>query len=105
MTATATEKTRLEAVIIETISDTYERYNGGLLSREPSITVTYLVDLMEITGSVRDFFPTSYRKMGRQMVQAACDKLVRAGRLTTSLGLGENGNETRCYEPGTEVAR
>lgn len=96
--ATATERTRLEAAIIETISDIYDRYNSGLLGREPSLTVTYLVDTMEITGSVRDFFPT-YRQIGRQMVQAACDKLVRAGRLTTSLGLGEHGRETRCYEP------
>lgn len=97
-TATATEKTRLEAAIIDTVESIYDRYNSGLLGREPNLTVTYLVDTMEITGSVRDFFPT-YRRIGRQMVQAACDKLVRAGRLTTSLGLGEHDNEARCYEP------
>lgn len=99
MTATTTEKTRLEAAITDAIESIYDRYHNGLLDREPSITVTYLVDTMEITGAVRDFFPT-YRKSGRQLVQAACDRLVRAGHLATSLGLGEHGNETRCYEPG-----
>ena len=101
MTTTA-DKTRLEAAIAAAITETYERYNGGMVSREPTITVTYLTDLMEITGSVREFFPRTYRKLGRQMVQAACDKLVRSGALTTSLGLGENDNETRCYGPGAE---
>ena len=93
-----TDRTRLEAAISQEITDIYSRYKRGLLRHEPSLTVTYLTDVMEMTGSVRDFFPI-YRKTARRMVQAACDRMVRAGQLTTSIGCGEHGRDARCYEP------
>jgi len=75
--------------------------NSGL--KEPSIT------LGVVAGYVRrhlsesaPYLPnnTSFTKWAYSVARAALSRLVRSGKLRTSLGVGLNGQEARCYEPG-----
>ena len=73
-------------------------------AKEPSITLgliaAYLGD-----GRIGGKSPygrdnRSATKWTYNVARAALGRLVRSGKLRTSLGVGLNGQESRCYEPG-----
>lgn len=70
-------------------------------AREPRVGVSLLTDLIRdlgydeaerLTGSIHR--PDQY-----QTVYAACARLVKAGKLESSIGLASNGREERQYNP------
>lgn len=90
----------------------YSGYESGLRGGEPNISVG------ECAGYLRQHavgVGCPYLDEGpdrkwatrwfSQLADAALRRLVRAGRLGTSLGAGRGGRETRLYEPGPRRRR
>jgi hypothetical protein len=63
--------------------------------REPSITAAYLREALP----PRLWAPGTSVKEQNRVIYAALSKLVKAGKLEASIGVGDHGKEARCYEP------
>lgn len=89
----------VEKTTLTYICATYALYRGqGRAGREPSLSVGALKGYLDQAGPVEGYRWVSARKR-YVMLQAALDRLVRAGKLQFSYGIGVSGRETRCYEP------
>ena len=99
-----------EEIIEEYVRDSYASYRTDRQfdsrRKEPSIT------LGTVAGYLRQHSIAGHCPFGTErgnkpftrwtynVARAALGRLVRSKKLRTSLGVGLNGQEARCYEPG-----
>ena len=97
-----------EEIIEEFVRDSYANYRTerqfDSRRKEPSITLGTVAGLLQ-QHRIADSAPylpgnTSFTKWTYSVARAALGRLVRSKKLRTSLGVGLNGQEARCYEPG-----
>jgi len=98
-----------EEIIEDYVRDSYANYRTerqfDSRRKEPSIT------LGDVAGYLRQHSIAGYSPYGTErgnkpftkwtysVARAALGRLVRSGKLRTSLGVGLKGQEARCYEP------
>lgn len=89
----------LEVQILNIIQSTYEHWRKhGAGRREPAITVGWIKGYLDQARTPDEYRWNSDR--GKyNLIRGALGKLKRQGRITSSLGNGLRGRETRCYEP------
>lgn len=68
---------------------------------EPKITPSLLRGYLDQHGGQPSWWLMAGRRRRDSMVRSILASEVRRGTLTTSLGSGLNGTETRLYEPAT----
>ena len=83
----------LKATVLQIIADAYEH-----AAREPNMSTAMVAEM--VSDSLlweHDVIPTTTSKYAR--VRSALEAQRKAGKLGSSMGLGANGREARCYEP------
>lgn len=93
------ENEQIAQAIIEHINSAYSMYKKGELGSEPTLTATYLLDYI-LQHRVCPFYKgLDLRKEQQNRIRGILTTLVNSGKISSSIGVGENGQEARCYEP------
>jgi hypothetical protein len=98
---TQRDRDALEDLFLDYVWEAYRTWvRSGFAGREPSITVTKLLDYALQHGKC----PNCLKHMSRRRQHSAAYSVVRrafiGGRLDRSAGVGERGRtEVWCYEP------
>lgn len=102
-TAMTTASSWVEDTALDFVRQSYvgwRRHRLQLSSREPSLSAGSIKGYLDQCGGQHPDYRFTVTKKRYRMVQQALDRLVRAGKLRTSLGLGLRGTEVKVYEPG-----
>lgn len=93
----------VEAVLLAYVQECYR--NRAAHGKEPSLTAAYLAGYV-LQHSIMNTCPYGWdgkyaARWARNETKKALARLVTAGKLATSIGIGERG-EARMYEPTPE---
>ena len=92
-------KAWLEAEVVSVVMDSYKvwaDYGKTHNRKEPNLTVTMVQESLTSEPSDWTSLPRSRKAL---YVLNALERARTAGKLGSSLGVGLNGKEARCYEP------
>jgi hypothetical protein len=108
-------KAALRQTVLDTIGEYYDAYKKGRMKKEPCITAAFLADTMnvyaatdadtkvKVTANIEMTAREVWKNLLRRAKLSAIDGILRAlhkqGKLSRSVGIGDTGRETTCYEP------
>lgn len=102
---TADERQEVKDRILDFVESLYERYEedrelAPSITKEPRVTGALVRGYIAQSRCPKGFACRS-RKEQADFIGSVLHSMVKQGALATSLGLGDNGSESRLYEPGT----